>query len=298
MSNYVQQASFTLPQPNQDTVTVLFDVLGDGRLITSDGSAIHIENSLGSRQFTQVGAILSGVPSFIRVSPNGTQVALGDGERVFVFDSSAINTYKTFVASNFDAEWIDDAKLAISSVGQVERGTVVKVLDVKSGAMTTIIQAIAGSPAGVTIDQSGNLYSGNGLGLDPSATGIIKAFPLSEWMAPLSGGSAINFESGGTLVANLLSAAFLGFDKQGNLYVGGGDFATGADRGYTAIVSKSAIEEALAGGSPVSSASPVNKLQRLDPDPDENFWFVNSNWVTGELYLKDYFSLNVNIFKK
>jgi len=37
-------------------------------------------------------------------------------------------------------------------------------------------------------------------------------------MAPLSGGSAINFESSGTLVANLLSAAFLGFDKQGNLY--------------------------------------------------------------------------------
>jgi len=52
-------------------------------------------------------------------------------------------------------------------------------------------------------------------------------------MAPLSGGSAINFESSGTLVANLLSAAFLGFDKQGNLYVGGGDFATGADRGYS-----------------------------------------------------------------
>jgi len=56
----------------------------------------------------------------------------------------------------------------------------VKVLDVNSGAITTIIQAIAGSPAGVTIDQSGNLYSGNGLGFDPSATGIIKAFPLAS----------------------------------------------------------------------------------------------------------------------
>jgi len=99
----------------------------------------------------------------MRVSRLGTQVALGDGERVFVFDPSAISTYKTFAASNFDAEWVEDAKLAISSVGQVERGTVVKVLDVNSGAITTIIQAIAGSPAGVTIDQSGNLYSGNGL---------------------------------------------------------------------------------------------------------------------------------------
>jgi len=69
-----------------------------------------------------------------------------------VFDPSAISTYKTFAASNFDAEWVEDAKLAISSVGQVERGTVVKVLDVNSGAITTIIQAMA-SPAGVTIDQ-------------------------------------------------------------------------------------------------------------------------------------------------
>jgi len=52
-------------------------------------------------------------------------------ESGFVFDPSAISTYKTFAASNFDAEWVEDAKLA-SSVGQVERGTVVKVLDVNS----------------------------------------------------------------------------------------------------------------------------------------------------------------------
>jgi len=53
MSHYVQQGSFTLPKLNQDTITVLFDVLGDGRLITVM-ETIQIENSLGSRQFTQV----------------------------------------------------------------------------------------------------------------------------------------------------------------------------------------------------------------------------------------------------
>jgi len=67
-----------------------------------------------------------------------TQVALGDGNRVFVFDPSALNTYKTFEASNFDG-WVN-TKLAISSVGHVDQGTVVKVLDVGSGAITTIIQ--------------------------------------------------------------------------------------------------------------------------------------------------------------
>jgi len=60
--------------------------------------------------------------------------------------------------------------------------------------------------------------------------------------------------------------------------VGGGDFATGTDKGYAAIVSKAAIEEALP--EVRLSPSPVTKLQRLDPDPDDNFWFVNSNWVT------------------
>jgi len=58
----------------------------------------------------------------------------------------------------------------------------VKVLDVGSGAITTIIQGIAGSPAGITIDQTGNIW----LGMNPSTTGTIKAFSKSEWMAPLS----------------------------------------------------------------------------------------------------------------
>jgi len=80
----VQQGSFTLPKLNQDTITVLFDVLGDGRLITSDGNAIQIENSLGS---VYSRTVPSTVPSFMRVSPNGTQVALV--MEVFVFDPSA-----------------------------------------------------------------------------------------------------------------------------------------------------------------------------------------------------------------
>jgi len=108
----VQQGSFTLPQPNQETVTVLFDVLGDGRLITSDGSTIHIENSLGSRQFTQV-------EPFLRCPKFHARFTRHSGspwrwKRVFVFDPSAISTYKTFAASNFDAEWVEDANLQLA----------------------------------------------------------------------------------------------------------------------------------------------------------------------------------------
>jgi len=43
--------------------------------------------------------------------------------------------------------------------------------------------------------------------------------------------------------------------------------------GVAAIVSKSAIERALAGGPTVDRASSVTMVQRLDPDPYDNFWF-------------------------
>jgi len=131
--------------------------------------------------------------------------------------TQALNTYKTFEASNFDGEWVNDAKLAISSVGHVDQGTVGR-LDVGSGAITTIIQA-TGSPAGITTRPVTYIVemAWEWVLLEQSK------HSKSEWMAPLSE-SVINFESSGTLVANLLSAAFLGFDKQGNLYVGGGDF--------------------------------------------------------------------------
>jgi len=67
--------------------------------------------------------------------------------------------------------------------------------------------------------------------MNPSTTGTIKAFSKSEWMAPLSE-SVINFERDTCCKPAFRS---LGFDKQGNLYVGGGDFATGTDKGYAAI---------------------------------------------------------------
>jgi len=56
--------------------------------------------------------------------------------------------------------------------------------------------------------------------------------------------------------------------------MGGGDYGCGSglrsDR-----ESKSAIERALAGGPTVDRASSVTMVQRLDPDPYDNFWFVN-----------------------
>jgi len=73
--------------------------------------AIHIENSLGSRQFTQVGSRLRCPKFHARFWHSGSP---GDGERVFVFDPSAISTYKTFAASNFDAEWVEDANLQLA----------------------------------------------------------------------------------------------------------------------------------------------------------------------------------------
>ena len=61
-------------------------------------------------------------------------------------------------------------------------------------------------------------------------TGWIKAFEPADWMAPLTGGDPVDFEAEQTLIADLLSAASLGFDGEGDLYVGGGDLYGGGAR--------------------------------------------------------------------
>jgi len=113
MSHYVQQGSFTCL--NSIDYSGCFGV---GRL---NGWKCHSNRKQWLSKFTQVGRP-STVPSFMRVSPNGTQVALGDGNQSSC-STQAPNTYKTFEASNFDGEWVNDAKLAISSVGHVDQGT-------------------------------------------------------------------------------------------------------------------------------------------------------------------------------
>lgn len=289
---YELTGTFALPAASP------FDALPDGRLVTLHGTDLYAETSAGSRVFDRVGT-LAGMDvgsygaAFVRVSPDGTHLAVGNNGgssyanyQVGVFDlGNLAGTW--FPVAHFDAAWTDNSQLALSAAAGAS--SKVTVLDTASSPTSphnpTVVSNIAGASAGITFDAAGNLFTGNGYASGAgSSTGTIKAFSASSWMAALSGGQPADFEAGGTMIGRILSATSLGFDAEGNLHVGGGDFGSGAF-GYAGLADYSAVQRALAGGSPIGSG----EVQHFDPDLTNpyNFYDVNYSHVTGELYVRE-----------
>lgn len=301
-SDYEFIGTFSLPETNSSNFP-LFDVLSDGRLISTDGTWVYIEKEPSSRIFEKLRRLGDEdvpFPAYIRVSP-GNRVAIDKGGTVIIFNVDTPDDEQTYdLGAGYDAEWIDDSKLVITGVP----ATGLTILDTSSGSQVQVIQGVGGFPAGVTLDSHKNLYCANGGDQIPGGTqtGWIKVFSKEIWEAVLSGGDPIDFETSGILVADLLSAGYLEFDDAENMLVGGGVFFTPSgdvdgsnepaipDKGYAALVNGVAIKEALEGGSPVTRESPSSKLHEFDPNPDsdQDFYYLNANHILKELYLSDY----------
>jgi len=306
-ARYQLSGGFELPAG-----TDVFDVLADGRVIALVGDTVEVETALGSRTFMGRGPLPGAdLPffgaAFLRVSPDGTRIAVGNNGggsfgdfKVGVFDLATLSG-EWFVAGHFDAEWTDDTHLAITS-GDFVNPSVVTVLDVASPdpsdpSNPIVVNNIGGASGGIAFDAAGNLFTGNGFtSTGPSGTGAAKAFPRATWMAALSGGPVIDFESDGVLVVDVLSASPLVFDNEGNLFVGGGDLAPDAD--FVALVRGSAVAAALAGAGPVDPNDPA-QVRRLDPIPgnDFNFYLADFNRVTGEIYVRDFGDDTVHVYR-
>lgn len=301
-ADYTLSGSFVLPTP---TTGGEFDVLGDGRLITVSGAEVLVETAPLSRSFNSVGVLpdadmpdpVYAGPAFVRVSPDGMKVAVGNNGgsswsnyEVGVFDLTGL-TGDWFSARHYDAAWIDGTHLVMSAGGVTGPPSVVTALDTTSDPGSPLnpmlIDNIGGYSGGIAFDAAGNLYTGNGFAAaGPSGTGWIKAFATADWLPAFEGtGPAVDFEVGGTLVADVLSASSLGFDAEGNLHVGGAD-STGGDFEYAALIRQVALADALGGGGPVDPLDP-QQVCRLDPDPTAgSLYDVVANHVTGELYVR------------
>jgi hypothetical protein len=279
-----------------------FDALGDGRLITLVGDELFAETGVGARSFGSIGRLEGGDfsdfgPAFVEVSPDGTRVAIGNGGgagfdhyQVGVFDLRDLGG-DWFDANHFSAAWFDDRSLALTA-GVFGSPAFVTMLDVVSDphdpTNPLLIDGVGGASGGIAFDQEGRLFTGNGFAIEgPSATGTLKAFDAKDWMAAWRGGDAVDFETSGSRIAELLSAGTLGFDGEGHLHVGGGDFDEG-DFDYGALIRASAVADALGGRGPVDRDDP-DRVRRFDPDGanDFNFYSLGYNPVTGELYLRE-----------
>lgn len=304
------QYSHTFTMPAGATV---FDVLNDGRLIVLVGDDVHVETAAGSNSFSQTGTLPSADfpsfgPAFIRVSPDGSRIAVGNNGgasfssyEVGVFDLVAL-TGVWFSANHFDAEWIDNTRLAVTA-GDFVNPSVVTVLDTASAdpqnpTNPIIIGGIGGASGGIAFDFAGNLYTGNGFQTTgPSGTGAVKAFTKAAWEAALGGGPPLDFETGGILVVDILSASPLGFDGRENLFIGGGDFSSDADFDFVALVRSSAVADALSGMGAADPDDP-NEVWRLDPDKANGFNFFSANYnpILGRLYVHDGGGTTVHVY--
>lgn len=292
-SAYSLSGSFSLPAGASS-----YDILTDGRVVSMVGAEVLVETSVGGGSYSSLGALPgadigsgSFATAFVRVSPDGTRIAVGNngGTSFSNFEVGVFNLTGLagdwFATDHFEAEWMDNDHVAMTTFGAVT------LLDTTSDPLSPVIDVlvdnIGGFSGGVTFDPDGRLYTANGFdGAGPSDTGWIKAFDAPS---PRSGiADPYDFEKEGTLVADVLSGFTLGFDADGNLHVGGGDlFGGSGDNNYAGLIHHAALQSALDGFGPIDPDDGA-ELRRFDPNanPDSNY-DVNYNPVTADLLLRD-----------
>ncbi|MBI4716779.1 MAG: hypothetical protein HY763_03165 [Planctomycetes bacterium] len=297
-TNYALTESFSLPAGSHS-----FDVLADGRIVTVVGTDVYAELDNGLRRFEPLGTLAgadfsSFGPAFIRVSPGGgSQIAIGNGGgasfgnyQVGIFNLSDLSG-RWLTAPHYDGDWASSGSLLLSA-GDFGSPGYVSLLAVGSDdpanpVNPVVVEGIGGAPGAVTRYRGGDLLVGNGFATTgPSGTGAVKLFNYDAWQAAVTG-TPLDFESSGTLVADVLSASALAFDEEGNLLVGGGDFA-GGEVNFAALIHQDAVQRAIAGMGPADVLD-VAEVRRLDPDGDNafNFYDVNYNPVRNELYVRE-----------
>jgi hypothetical protein len=229
-----------LPAPGSFVSTLTF--LPDGRLIAFDGFTVYRQRHLLSSVLEPIGTLPAGFegttdPAFAVVSPDGRDIFLGAGAGGSQFGNPAFNGNifrlsarggeATLVAQfpfHVEATFRRPQELVFSQgetsgplTGQV------KLLDLRTQAVSLLVDGIPGAPSGVAFDRRGNLYAGLGFGQDPARTGEIRRFGRAAIRSALLTGIALDFDSDGELVVQVLSGSNLQFDLFGRLWVGGGD---------------------------------------------------------------------------
>lgn len=269
------------------------DVLPDGRLVgvRADG-VIVAQAAANSSSWGQIGAIDASLlnpfgPSFLAASPDGSRLAIGDGNfgagssvllvEVNTLDPMSISAASSVALANYAGRWANNDTLFVSGAAGFSGG-IVSQLSASTLSTRTVIDSIDGASGGVITDGTW-LYTGNGFAFDSapgsSQTGEVRAFLLTDLA---NGAAPLSFESAGIAVADALSAASLAIDALGNLVIGGAEFG-GGESGFFAVIGADLLSDALAGAGIV----PDSLELRLDPSGGGAFAYsVLFNSITGE----------------
>lgn len=281
-----------------------FDVLPDGRLIGMAGDNVLIETALGSGVYEIAGYFDPGLlsefgASFLSLGPSGNRFVVGDGNfggaRVYEVSLSDLNggsiLHRSFAHENYSAAWYDGDRIAIGAADPNTFLGEVRILDLGTGLSTRVL-SLDGASGGVSFDRNGNLFTGNGFDVLPggSETGDIRAFDAADVAEILSGQrQPFAFADSGRFIGRVLSAAGLGFDAVGHMFIGGADFNTG-EFNYFALADAAAVARAFSGGDPLR----LLDLFRDDPQADPfSFYGAKFNAITGEWFVASGSSLTL-----
>lgn len=264
-----------------------------GRILALSGRSLFLQRAFGSSDFAVVARLpVDADPSFVRVSTDGQQVAVGVGygKPLYVLPTKALDMQEppeldehtdvmAFDVSYYDAAWRDGRYLVLNAGWFAGSGLF--VLDTFAGphaAPWPLMEDIAGASAGITFDRDGNLITG--VGYDATRTGELRIVPADVLASAFEMMGAVSYEDDALLLAhNLLSAGHLAVDRSGNLFVGGGDvFGPTGDFGSAAVVSASVVSRVMTGGAPLDPDA-EDELQRLQPDPCGNDDAVSTLYI-------------------
>ena len=269
----------------------------EGRMIAANNQSIYLQRTYGSNQWDVVGTISSGTmdPSFIHVSPDGSKIALGIGygAPLLIIPTSVLSAQSPPVldtnpavtsfpnVSYYDGDWADNRYFVInggawpgpdctypyhddpdcvfySGVGSVDT----QDSDPANHTGVLVIGNILGASADVDVDSHGNLITGIGYLTNPNRTGQLKVWAASDWDPATP--QNLDYDANTRIVAdNILSAAYLGEDAEGNLHVGGGDaFGVGGpdENGYAALIQADIVNDVATG----SRTAPVTDGNKAD----------------------------------
>lgn len=256
----------------------------DGRRLAATGTSIYIESGVDTGSWTLVAEVDNPMdPAFLKISPSGGKVAIGLGydQDILVFNTSVLDpgtpqdpvdlsnsaSVLTFEdIDHYDAAWAGEDYIVINGGDWVVYGqsaiSGVGVLDITDDINTpvVIVAYVPGASSGVAVDDNFNLVFGNGYDYDTtdiSLTGELRVWPASTWWNSGTGtpvGNLLNYlgDEGIRIADQVLSSAHLGFDEEGNLHVGGGQFygvpLPTDENGYAVLINQKVVADALTNG--------------------------------------------------
>jgi hypothetical protein len=226
---YVSVGSFSLPSGSS-----AFDVLGDGRVVAVDENGVVLrQGAVNNSAFAPIGSLPAGtVPSFgagfVRVSPDGSRLAVGDNgaaNRVYVVQTASLSTggpspVQTISVPSFDGAWTSPTTMYVNGSPSFGTSPSLWRVDITSGTATAVVGGIGDGSGGVAASGGANarVYTAIGFDLTGLRTGEVRSFDL----ATLNAASAAAPFGAGALAVQANTASSLALDGLGDLIVAGG----------------------------------------------------------------------------